>query len=269
MSRPIGSAGLALIKKFEGCRLEAYQDAAEIWTIGYGHTSGVTAGMNITEEQAEEYLKEDCQIFADAVDALGRDFNDNQRDALISFAFNLGENNLKKVTVNNRSCKDIAKAMPLYCNACGQKLQGLVDRRNAEVSLFNTPCESVAAAEGSGHAHGIGEVVTVSSYYNSSTDGFEKAIYKPLENVTIGRIIDNVHNPYRLDRAGVAMGWCNDGDIRVDGIQHESEKIHVVQAGENLSKIARQYETTVENLVSLNGIENPNEINVGQTVKIN
>jgi GH24 family phage-related lysozyme (muramidase) len=266
MSRPIGSAGLALIKKFEGCRLEAYQDVARIWTIGYGHTSGVTAGMNITEVQAEEYLKEDCQRFADAVDGLGRDFNDNQRDALISFAFNLGENNLKKVTVNNRSCEDIAQAMPLYCSACGEKLQGLVDRRNAEVKLFNTPCASVVAA--SAHVHGIGEVVTVSSYYNSSTDEFQKAIYKTLENVTVGRIVDNVHNPYRLDRDGVAMGWCNDGDIRVDGIQQESVQIHVVQAGETLSKIARQYGTTVENLVSLNGIGNPNEINVGQPVKI-
>jgi lysozyme len=270
MSRQIGSVGLGMIKTFEGCRLEAYQDAAGVWTIGYGHTVGVTEGMTITQDQAEEYLREDCQRFANSVDALGRNFNDNQRDALISFAFNLGENNLKKVTVNNRSCEDIAKAMPLYCNACGKKLQGLVDRRNAEVNLFNTSCANVAAAEVSRHAHDIGEVVTVSSYYNSSTDPFEKAIYNTLENVTIGRIVDNVHNPYRLDRGGVAMGWCNDGDIRISGSEQEEAQatIHIVKSGETLSGIAKQYNTTVSNLVSLNGIVDINKIYVGQSVKI-
>lgn len=148
MSRSIGSAGLALIKKFEGCRLEAYKDAVGVLTIGYGHTAGVTVGMRITEAQAEEYLKADCQKFANAVDALGRDFNDNQRDALISFAFNLGAGNLKKVCVNNRPVEQIVAAMPKYCNAGGKKLQGLVSRRLAEVKLFNTPCESVQSASG-------------------------------------------------------------------------------------------------------------------------
>lgn len=68
------------------------------------------------------------------------------------------------------------------------------------------------------HAHKAGEVVTVSSYYASSTDGVEKAIMKTQTNLTIGRVLDtDVHNPYRLDRDGVAIGWCNDGDIRSTG----------------------------------------------------
>ena len=68
------------------------------------------------------------------------------------------------------------------------------------------------------HAHKTGEVVTVSSYYASSTDGVEKAIIKTQTDLTIGRVLDtDVHNPYRLDRDGVATGWCNDGDIRSTG----------------------------------------------------
>lgn len=53
-NRKIGQAGLKLIMQFEGCRLTAYQCAAGVWTIGYGHTAGVTQGMTITQAQAEE-----------------------------------------------------------------------------------------------------------------------------------------------------------------------------------------------------------------------
>ena len=274
--KSIGSAGLALIKKFEGCKLEAYLDAAGVQTIGYGHTAGVTAGQKITQAQAESYLKSDCQRFANAVDALGRNFNDNQRDALISFAFNLGEGNLKKVTVNNRPVEQIAAAMPLYCNAAGKKLAGLVTRRAAEVALFNTPVASVQAAEVKStvsHAHKAGETVTVSSYYASSTDPISKAVIKTLTNATIGRVLDtNAPNPYRLDRNGTAVGWCNDGDIRSTGTAQtaaaSTATVHTVKSGETLSKIAKQYSTSVSNLVSLNGIANPNKIYAGQKLKI-
>jgi len=55
----ISAEGLALIKKFEGCELEAYQDAVGVWTIGYGHIKGVKEGMTITKQQAEEMLLEE------------------------------------------------------------------------------------------------------------------------------------------------------------------------------------------------------------------
>ena len=142
MSRTIGQAGLALIKKFEGCRLTAYQDAVGVWTIGYGHTSGVKCGQAITQAQAEQYLISDCQKFANYVDSVAyvpitASLNDNQRDALISFSFNLGQGNLRKLCAG-RSASQIATAMPQYCNAGGKKLAGLVTRRAAEVKLFNT-----------------------------------------------------------------------------------------------------------------------------------
>ena len=55
MSMSISDQGLAFIKKFEGCLLKAYEDAVGMWTIGYGHTSGVFKGQVITKEKAENY----------------------------------------------------------------------------------------------------------------------------------------------------------------------------------------------------------------------
>lgn len=149
--RQIGEAGLNLIKKFEGCRLEAYKDPAGVWTIGYGHTLGVKQGQTITQEQADQYLREDCQKFADYVDnpayvPVTAQLNDNQRDALISFAFNCGQGNLKTLCAG-RTIAQIAEKMPLYNKAGGKVLNGLVKRHAAEVELFNTPVATVQAAE--------------------------------------------------------------------------------------------------------------------------
>jgi lysozyme len=47
----LDAAGLTLLKQFEGCRLDAYQDTAGVWTIGYGHPDGVTEGMTITRRR--------------------------------------------------------------------------------------------------------------------------------------------------------------------------------------------------------------------------
>ena len=59
--------GIALIKEFEGLRLKAYLCPGGVWTIGYGHTTGVRPGMVITEAQAEKFLKEDLIVFEKAV----------------------------------------------------------------------------------------------------------------------------------------------------------------------------------------------------------
>lgn len=144
MSRSIGQEGLELIKKFEGCRLVAYRCAAGVWTIGYGHTSGVKQGQTCTQKQAEKWLKEDCQKFADFVDnpayvPVTNQLNDNQRDALISFAYNCGQGNLKTLCAG-RDIAAIGNAIPKYNKAGGRVLQGLVERRQAEQALFNKRC---------------------------------------------------------------------------------------------------------------------------------
>lgn len=146
MSKPVGAAGLALIKQFEGCRLKAYKPVkTEVyWTIGWGHYGpDVREGQVITQAQADALLVSDCQRFADAVDnaaycPLTAQLNANQRDALISFTFNCGAGCLQTLC-RGRTLAQICEAMALYNKAGGKVLAGLTRRRAAEQNLFNTP----------------------------------------------------------------------------------------------------------------------------------
>ena len=146
MGKPVGAAGLALIKNFEGCRLKAYKPVPteKYWTIGWGHYGpDVQEGQTITQAQADAMLTADCQRFADAVDnsaycPLTAQLNANQRDALISFTFNCGAGCLKTLC-NGRSLPQICAAMALYDKSNGKPLAGLTRRRKAEQALFNTP----------------------------------------------------------------------------------------------------------------------------------
>ena len=140
-NRKIGQAGLALIKQYEGCRLAAYRCAAGVWTIGYGHTAGVHSGMTITQAQADAYLQQDIAKFEGYVNnpayvPITAKLNQNQFDALTSFAFNLGAGNLRKLC-KGRTAAQIARAMPSYNKAAGKVLAGLTRRRKAEQALFN------------------------------------------------------------------------------------------------------------------------------------
>lgn len=135
--------GIELIKKFEGCELTAYRDAVGVLTIGYGHTGDVKEGQKITKKKAEELLIKDLEKFETGVNLLilaKYRFNQNEFDALVSFAYNLGLGNLKKLTNNGKRNKgQIADAIPLYNKAGGKVLSGLVKRRKAEHDLFCTP----------------------------------------------------------------------------------------------------------------------------------
>lgn len=131
--------GINLIKRFEGCRLQAYQCAAGVWTIGYGHTSGVKSTDTITEAQAENYLKADLAKFEANVEKYNSKYcwNQNEFDALVSFAFNIGS--IDKLTADGtRTRATIAEKMLLYNKAGGKVLTGLTKRREAERELFLT-----------------------------------------------------------------------------------------------------------------------------------
>ena len=147
-NRKISQNGLNLIMQFEGCRLRAYQCSAGVWTIGYGHTAGVRQGQTITQVQAEEYLKQDCRKFENYVNnkayvPVTAQLNQNQFDALVSFAFNCGQGNLKTLCAG-RSTAQIAAALPKYNKAAGKVLSGLVRRRAAEQKLFNAAVSGTA-----------------------------------------------------------------------------------------------------------------------------
>ena len=138
----ISNKGLELIKRFEGCRLVAYQDSGGVWTIGYGHTKGVKKGQTITQAQADAFLVEDCGKAEAAVNKYydRYHFNQNQFDALVSFAFNIGS--IDKLTINGkRTISEISSKIPVYCKCAGKRVQGLVNRRAEEKNLFDTPVE--------------------------------------------------------------------------------------------------------------------------------
>lgn len=137
----ISQEGLALIKKFEGCKLESYKCAAGVWTIGYGSTKGIKEGMSITQEKAEELLLEDVSVFEDNVlDSVTMPLSQHQFDALVSWTFNLGGANLKASTMlkklNAGEYEEVPSQMKRWNKAGGKVLQGLIRRREAESLLF-------------------------------------------------------------------------------------------------------------------------------------
>ena len=139
----ISNKGIELIKQFEGCRLKAYQDSVDVWTIGYGHTEGVYEGMEISQHQADIMLGSDLVKYANYINEyVTVSLNPNQFDALTSWVYNLGPGNLKSSTMlkvlNEGSYDDVPFQIKRWNKAGGKVLKGLVRRREAEAELFAT-----------------------------------------------------------------------------------------------------------------------------------
>lgn len=143
------SAGRAAIMAREGVVLTAYPDPAtggEPWTIGVGHTSAagppnVTKGMKITRAEADQILSRDLRTFEAAVSsAVKVPLSQNEFDALVSLAFNIGAGAFKKSTLvkklNAGDRKGAAEQFLVWVKAGGKTLQGLVNRRRSERLQF-------------------------------------------------------------------------------------------------------------------------------------
>lgn len=136
----VSDKGLNIIKKYEGLRLTAYKCPAGVWTIGYGHTAGVSQGMRCTVAEAEAYLLADVASAEKAVQKYDTyyNFDQNEFDALVSFTYNCGSGNLKKLTSNGkRTREEISNHITAYNKAGGKTLAGLVARRAEEKALFD------------------------------------------------------------------------------------------------------------------------------------
>jgi len=132
--------GINLITSFEGCSTKAYWDKyGKVWTIGYGHTGkDVYKGQIISKQEAENLLKSDVKRFENYVNNpsyVPLKLNQNQFDALVSFSYNCGQGNLKKL-VGKRNLSQIANELLEYNKSKGKVLNGLVRRRAAERQLF-------------------------------------------------------------------------------------------------------------------------------------
>jgi GH24 family phage-related lysozyme (muramidase) len=141
---------LKLIKEFEGCRLEAYKDAAGVPTIGWGTTRYLDAPVrmsdSISQAMADELLQNDVEnLFGPGVLALlpaARKWQPPQIAALVSFAYNVGLGALEGSTLRKRllagedPCQVVREELPKWCHAGEAVLAGLERRRKAEVELF-------------------------------------------------------------------------------------------------------------------------------------
>lgn len=110
--------------------------------MGYGTTEYVTAGDEVTEEEACKLLANDLQEAADAVDDLvDVELTQNQYDALCSFVYNVGReafrnSTLLKMINQGRAAKDCAPQFDRWIKDNGKVISGLVRRRQAEREMF-------------------------------------------------------------------------------------------------------------------------------------
>ena len=146
----ISEKGLAMIEKFEGCLLKASNKLDGVWTIGYGQTGRyygkrVRRGMTTTKAEAHAWLRDhSIKTYEDAVtQAVKVPLNQNQFDALVSFAYNVGVGALKQSTtlrkLNAGDYTGAADALTMWTRRKGKVLPGLVRRRKEERALFLTP----------------------------------------------------------------------------------------------------------------------------------
>jgi lysozyme len=135
------SAGLELIKTFEGLKLNAYLCPANVWTIGYGTTRGVKAGQAVSAVKAEELLREDVREFERGVtEAVKVPLAQHQFDALVAFTYNVGLGAFRTSTLlrllNKGEYSQAAGQFARWNKAGGKVLAGLTRRREAERQLF-------------------------------------------------------------------------------------------------------------------------------------
>ena len=146
MKNSISKVGIDLIKSFEGCYLKAYKCPAGVWTIGWGTTEPIDGvkpheGMVITQKQADELLIKNLKGYENAVNEyITYSINQNQFDALVSFAYNCGNGALKTSTLlkklNAGDVHGAANEFLRWNKANGKVLNGLTRRREAERKLF-------------------------------------------------------------------------------------------------------------------------------------
>ncbi len=200
------SRGIQLIKSFEGCRLTAYRDAGGVWTIGWGATNAdkavtgktIKSGLTITQPQAEKWLIESIkQRYEPKVEKYEKIYhwNQNQFDALVSFAYNIGS--IDQLTNEGKRDKEtIARKILEYNKAGGKVLQGLVRRRKAEHDLF---CEPM--------------IIGYPGYFPELP---KRGWYIKGDGITT-----NTNLKGQIKRVQRVLNWVLEGDLVVDGMYGE------------------------------------------------
>lgn len=159
MSFKCSENGKNLIKSFEGCRLTAYKLEGETYfTIGWGHYgSDVYEGMTITQEEADNLFDEDLIPFENGVNSIAvtkfPDMNQNQFDALCSYAYNRGlgksdgSNGLRQLIYNSNTLEEVSANFTVYWGTAEAYKDALISRREKERALFDTPVSDDSDSE--------------------------------------------------------------------------------------------------------------------------
>jgi len=157
----VNDAAIALVKKWEGFKPEAYLCPAGVWTIGYGITANAgigidpKPGMRVTEAQADQHLRAAMDRVARQITpAITAPINGNEFGAFVSLAYNIGAGGFKRSSaLRHFNAGDKAKAaaaIKLWNKATVsgklQVLRGLVNRREEEVALFLLPIRATEPA---------------------------------------------------------------------------------------------------------------------------
>lgn len=209
----IGNKGLDLIKSFEGCRLSAYKCPAGVWTIGYGRTQGVYEGMTITQDQADNMLREDVKYYADAVNQYQSRFNFNQEefDSLTSFTYNCGVGSLANVMSCCNTKQEIAEECKLYNKGGGVVLAGLVRRREEEYKLFMSGSSTASGTSYSEKGeYFFNTRVKIRTAPNLDNSSFTGICYDAGESVEYHTVHRNKcgYNWIQYNRGNGTQGYC-------------------------------------------------------------
>lgn len=195
----ISEKGLNLIISFEGFCPNATKavKTERYYTIGYGHYGkDVEEKQTITKEEALLLLKKDMKRFEAKVMKYNNcyNFTQNEFDALVSFAYNVG--NIDQLTVKGtRTKKEIADAMLLYIKSGGKVLNGLRKRRIRERELFLNCSTSNFYPKYNGASKDIDIVLSSigveSSFYGNYKKRIPLAKVNGIKNYT-GNLSDNI-----------------------------------------------------------------------------
>lgn len=206
----ISEHGLALVRRWEGLRLEAYRDVAGVWTIGYGTTDPEKArpGARITPEIATAWLREDLAVAERAVRKyVTVPLSQAQFDALVSFTYNVGAGALARSTLRRKLNAGDYDAVPAelakWVHAGGRRVRGLINRRRDEADLWESgtgrPLEAEVAPGSVGSAGGEAKPVLRSRTLWGAVVGAATAAAPIVEELRTG-LADHADTV-------VALGW--------------------------------------------------------------
>lgn len=205
----LGAKGEALIKRFEGCRLTAYDLGDGMITIGWGHaepkgqTSLIAGVTTWSQDQADEQFQKDVVKYVNAVNSyFTRSFNQNQFDAMVSFTYNCGTGVFTRDKWDkNASDFYITESFANYINAGTDFEEGLRLRRQEEINLFNTP---VSGSETENNNEGEEDMTEFAVMYGTGVFYVCGTTMKLL-TATQWSVLRSVYNQVTKHRTGTAQ----------------------------------------------------------------